>query len=153
MKLPSAGTHHSKSGDKGTVPAGLTPEEPQKDAVGAEGRGGAGLINVPSLAPAGDSTASLAEAVALANLPPEPDAALAALAPKRRQRSFWARLSEGVSNRPSFWVEMGVLLLLALICLVITIVSLFLPTNGIQRSQAQPAAVQADSVASGDHQL
>jgi serine/threonine-protein kinase len=144
MKLPSAGTHHSKSGTKGTVPTSLEPDDSAKAAAGTAKADATAQINVPLLSPAGDSTASLAEAVALANLPPEPDAAAIAAAArivtKRKQRSFWERLVEGVSENPFFWVEMGVLVLLAIVSIVIVIVSLTLPNYGIERSELRPAA-------------
>ncbi len=100
MKLASAGTHHSKSGEKGAVPAAPGPEgrREQKvataDSAAAETAtaGEVGIINVPSLSPGGDSTASLAEAISLSNLPPEPDAAavaaLAKLAPSGSSEAF-----------------------------------------------------------------
>ena len=157
MKLPGAGTHHSKSGDKGAAPAAPDPKDhSEKKAAAAKAAssaaakaGEAGRINVPSLSPGGGAAVSLADAVALANLPPEPDARLAALAPKRRQRSFWARLAEGIQEKPLFWVEMGDLLLLAIVCVLVIILSLALPTHGIERSELRPAASVHSSASVG----
>ena len=151
MKLPGAGTHHSKSGDKGAVPVAPEPEgrSEEKEAAGKPAVDGTAkaaevdLINVPSLSPDGDTTSSLADAVDLANLPPEPDAAtvaaLAKVVAKRKPRGFWERLAEGTRKRPMFWVEMGVLLILALISIVIAIVSLTLKDYGIERSEMSRA--------------
>ncbi len=147
MKLPGAGTHHSKSGNKGTAPVAPQPDDRRESndaaaklAADASAKSAeVGLINVPSLSPDGDEPASLADSGSLANLPPEPDAAavaaLAKVMAKRKPRGFWERLSEGTRNNPMFWVEMGVLLILALICVVIAIVSLTLPNYGIERSE------------------
>jgi serine/threonine protein kinase len=157
MKLPSAGTHHSKSGDKAAVPA-LGEQEGHQDQKGPGSKSGtstaakvqAGVISVPSLSPGGDSTASLATAVSLSNLPPEPDAAaMAALKPKRRPKTFGERLAEGTKERPMFWVEMGVLLLLALVSVVIVILSLALPNYGIERSELPRAGSDRVSASLG----
>jgi serine/threonine-protein kinase len=156
MKSPGSGTNHSKSGEKGGD--ATSPESDDHSALkvasgksGVSGKvktaGGTGRIKVPPLSSGGESTASLAQAVALSNLPPEPDAAmLAALKPKKKPKGFWERLAEGTKKRPMFWVEMGVLLILALVSVVIVILSLTLRDYGIERSELSRAGSDRVSV-------